>query len=272
MVTQLKNESAKSDSKSMKELGARAAARVTKAIKERTESFTSLSQAAASSFLFGIQFGRWSEFNRLFNELAKSPSGRIDADALRQKFVWRVVDAFGAGGKPNMTADNVQSGWIVRPVSFVRYLENPPEDMGRDQHFSSAKYEGKTPEAEHKRKMMAAGKKAVIEAGEAGLEAIQWLTRETVIRGDTTYDASNFRKDIARAFRNAIRAMKSDPDIGVQPSTIRQIARIAGFEKKEMASLEAQLLEVTPSTPKPESKSESQESDKVPAESEKEAA
>lgn len=270
MVTQLAKDSKDTEAKFRKELAERSKNRVTKAIKDRTESFTTLAQAAASSFLYAIQFGRWSDFNRLFNELSAHKNGRIDADALRRKFVWRVVDAFGQGGTPNMTADGVQSGWIVRPVSFVRYLENPPENE-RDQHFSSAKYDGKTPEAEHKRKMMAAGKKAVIAAGESGLEAIEWLNRETVIRGDSTYDASDFRKDLTRAFRNAIRAMKSDPDVGVQPSTIRQIARIAGFEKKEMAALESQLLEVTPSTSKPESKPESQGSE-VSAESEKEAA
>lgn len=273
MVTQLqKTESKAAESKFQKELATRASQRVTKAVKDRTESFTSLSQAAASSFLFGIQFGRWTEFNRLFNDLAKNPQGRIDADALRQRYVWRVVDKFGAGGVPNLTNDGVQKGWKVRPVPFVQYREKPDEAKGKDQHFSSAEYKGKTPEDERKRKFMAEGKANVIAAGEEGLEAIEWLNRESVIRGDTFYGATKFRKELSRTLRNAIRAMKDDPDTGIAPSTIRAVMRAAGFDREESAAIEKQLIDVATPT-KTESVPESEsETDKVPASNEKEAA
>lgn len=265
MVTKIerasKNDASGDTAKFQTELAGRAKERVASAIKARNESFVSFREAAASAFLLMVQFGRPEQFNKLFREVPA-----IDGDALRSKFVAKVIETFGSGG----TYDETEGKWIKRHVAFVLYRTDDAlrtaKDSEKGQNFILRPTDAMKPD-DVNLPHIKAGRENVIAAGEEGLMQIEWLNRGAMVNRETDYDRDSFYKDLERLLTKAAKeSVKTDSDISA--STITEIMRVAAMPKARKASVLDILSGTSANTNTP--KAEKPESETVVAESEQE--
>jgi hypothetical protein len=230
---------------------------VTSAIKARSESFTLLQSAAAHAAYLGIVHGRFEQLNRLFNELPN-----IDADALRQKFMFRVNDKYAVDGVHERDEQgNELDTWTKRPTTMIIFVQNP---ANKGEHFSLAKATGEGDKANEKRKLIQAYRDKVREAGVEDLESIEWLSRAKVVSTPAAYDIGQFKKSLISTL---IRAAKeaSDPESGLSKSYIEGIMRAAGFDKGQLSQVRSANPAVMLDTAKPELKPETQTENRAAA-------
>jgi hypothetical protein len=250
MVTQMKNAAKRSisegtDSKEKEgnnSLTARTVTAVDAAIKSRTESFGDLMVAATLSVILMVVHGRPEQFNRLFSELKDHPRGRVDAEAIRQQFVPRLHDEYAAGGVRD--PDN-ESAWIQRPVGFISFASDP-EKAGRkkNEYFLLAKVTGTTDKDKIRAEHIANGRKALENAGEEGIMALEWMTADKVTRPETGYDIGAFRSALVRELKKAAKSL-NDPDSGITTGMIEETMRFYGFDKKQKADVRS-VMDVAP--------------------------
>ncbi len=220
--------------------------KVATAIKSRNESFGDLRSAAAYAVYALVDFGHTELLNKLFNKLPT-----IDADAIRQKFVVKVIDLFGAGG----TWNEAESKWEVRPTAFISFLQTPT-DGNKDQHFRVAK--GNDSEAgKAKQALITAGRDAVRAAGVEALEAIDWLSRAGLMAKTSVYDVLAFHGNIQKELVKAAKA-SVNPEAKISPAEIRAAMRALNFAQSESAVVELALLQASTPSAKPETKTESE--------------
>lgn len=226
----------------LKSLTAKTKGFVDTAIKMRNDSMGSLATAAAYSFFMGIIHGRWEQANRLFRELPT-----IDADALRQKFAYRVNDKYAVDGRHDTDAQgNEIDPWIKRPTTMIVYLANPAV---KGEHFSLAKA-GEGQGGEPKRKLIAEYKAKVEAAGVEDLEAITWITREKVNSSSAPYDRETFFKGLKTLLIKAAK-VTGDPESGLSTATIEAIMRDTAMPKAMKAEIREAYSE-EPTTGKPD--------------------
>jgi hypothetical protein len=212
------------------ELAKRTNERVAKAIKERNESFVSFREAAASSLLMLLQYGRPEKFNELFR---KVPA--IDGEALRNRFVAKVIETYGSGG----TFDENEGKWVKRHVAFILYRTDDAlrtaKDSEKGQNFILRPTDAMKDDDPNKAHIKQ-GRENVIAAGEEGLMQIEWLNRGAMVNRVTDYDREGFYKDLERLLQKAAKeAIKADSDISA--STITEIMRVAAMPKARKATV-----------------------------------
>lgn len=232
MVTKMERASKNdaSETKFQTELAGRAKDRVSAAIKVRNESFVTLREAAASAILLGVQFGRFEQFNRLFRDLPA-----IDAEALRNKYVAKVVETFGAGG----VWDETEGKWTKRPVAFILYRTDDAlrtaKDSEKGQNFVLRSTEAMKAD-DPMVALIKQGRENVIAAGEEGLMQVEWLNRGAMVNRTVDYDRDGFYKDLERLLQKAAKeSLKPDSDIST--STITEIMRVAAMPKARKATV-----------------------------------
>lgn len=225
--------------------------KVTDAIKARKDSFILLQSAAAYAIFLGIVHGRWEQMNRLFNELPT-----IDADALRQKFAFRVNDKYAVDGKHELdTMGNELATWEKRPTTMIVFLANP---TNKGEHFSLAKADDKNTE---KKELISKYRAKVEAAGVEDLEAIEWLSREKVIQSTAGYDVQSFQKELARVLTKAAKAT-GDNESHISIALIESIMRDAAMPKA--LSADVRNAYAADPTAKPALKTEGEKSE-IPA-------
>lgn len=263
MVTAIKNAEKKSihgngstgaKEEALKSFTSTTKGKVDAAIKARTESLSSLYSAAAYSFYLGIVHGRWEQANRLFRELPT-----IDADALRQKFAFRVNDKYAVDGVHDVDASgNEIEAWTKRPTTMIVFLANPAT---KGEHFSLAKAnDGESGEA--KRKLIADYRAKIEAASVEDMEAIEWLSRERVISSPSAYDNQAFQRQLKGLLIKAAKAT-GDNESGITVSTIEAVMRDVGLPKAMKGEIrEAYAAESTdrkPETKTPETETKTEE-------------
>lgn len=242
---------------------------VDSAIKARTESFGTLTLAAATALLFYADFGRTELINRLFSGLLNAKtksgtrdvnSGHTDANAFRSLYIPRIIEEFGVGGEKELDESGMATGkWIRRNTPFLQFMATP--DDGHS-FFIPANYKkGKEIDAE-KQKHVQQAKANMVEAGLEGLQAVEWIKRADVVAPDREYGLKAFWADVTRVLSKAAKSGN------VPASTILAISRDAGLEKADRAKIASVLAESQGAAPdKPDEKTqETGEKTEIPAE------
>ena len=255
MVTEMKRQGGSglsADEKEIASLSKTADEQIAAAIKARSSSFTTLATAAATCMILMIVHGRSEKFNKLYVGLLDNKATIIDADALRQKFALRVNDKFAVDG----IFDPDAKKWVKRPSQMIQYKATPEV---KGEHFSFRKAKDADTEMQGK---IAAYRDKVKAAGVDGLAAINWDSRERVVRAADVYTLDSFETELTRLLVKAAKQAKpneadTEETSFVHKSHINAVMKAVGLKGNNRKAINEVLQLVgTASAPKSEGETE----------------
>lgn len=145
------------------------------------ESMTSMANAFAIGVMLAVQFGNVIGLNDLYAKLHAK-----DKDGMRRYGIAKLADNFHGEGNGERMVDDA-SKWKVRPLNVFEFRSTPPA-KSPGVHFTIAgldadsKYHDVETYGVGAVKKLKAMKKALLDAGEDGIRAMEWVNTDEVNR------------------------------------------------------------------------------------------